>query len=101
MQRLTAVKLVIAVGADGLINQEVPLPADRSYTAFSEDAYTSGKRLPNADYLCVIVSPAGMPFINCLSNTRCRSSSTAQPPQLCRTSRKVMLRQRLASQRED
>ncbi|CAN5551704.1 hypothetical protein BH11PLA2_BH11PLA2_05450 [soil metagenome] len=43
---------------DGVVYQEVPIPADHTYTAFNEDAYTSGKKLPNAGYLKVTVSPA-------------------------------------------
>ncbi len=42
---------------DGVVYQEVPLPADPEYTTYNEDAYTSGKKLPNAGYLRVTVSP--------------------------------------------
>ncbi|MBX7104203.1 MAG: metallophosphoesterase family protein [Gemmataceae bacterium] len=42
---------------DGVIYQEVPLPADPTYTAFNDDAYTSGTKLANSGYLRVSVSP--------------------------------------------
>ncbi len=42
---------------DGVVYQEVPVPADHTYTAFNEEAYRSGKKLPNAGYLKVAVSP--------------------------------------------
>jgi hypothetical protein len=43
---------------DGVIYQECPIPADYTYSAFNEDAYTSGVTLPNAGYLRVTVSEA-------------------------------------------
>jgi hypothetical protein len=43
---------------DGVTYQECPIPADYTYTAFNEDAYTSGVKYPNAGYLRVTVSPA-------------------------------------------
>lgn len=41
---------------DGVIYQEVPNPADNTYTAFNKDAYKSGDTLPNSGYLNVTVS---------------------------------------------
>lgn len=41
---------------DGIIYQEVPNPADDTYTAFNQDAYKSGVTLPNSGYLNVTVS---------------------------------------------
>lgn len=45
---------------DGVIYQEVPNPADLTYTAFNKDAYRSGDILPNAGHLNVTVSPGGV-----------------------------------------
>jgi hypothetical protein len=42
---------------DGVIYQEVPNPADDSYTAFNRDAYKSGDIFPNSGFLKVTVSP--------------------------------------------
>ncbi len=42
---------------DGIIYQEVPNPADNTYTAFNKDAYQSGETLPNSGFLNVTVSP--------------------------------------------
>jgi hypothetical protein len=42
---------------DGVIYQEVPNPADPTYTAFNRDAYRSGDIMPNAGHLRVTVSP--------------------------------------------
>lgn len=42
---------------DGVVYQEVPLPADHTYTAFNAEAYTSGKKLSNSGYLRVAVAP--------------------------------------------
>lgn len=42
---------------DGVIYQEVPNPADATYTAFNRKAYRSGDILPNAGYLLVTVAP--------------------------------------------
>ena len=42
---------------DGVIYQEVPNPADNTYTAFNKDAYTSGDTMPNSGFLNVTVSP--------------------------------------------
>jgi hypothetical protein len=41
---------------DGVIYQEVPTPADNTYTAFNQDAYKSGEILPNAGFLKVTVA---------------------------------------------
>ena len=41
---------------DGVIYQEVPNPADATYTAFNQEAYRSGDRLPNSGYLRVRVA---------------------------------------------
>ncbi len=41
---------------DGVIYQEVPNPADDTYTAFNQDAYKSGTTLPNSGFLDVAVS---------------------------------------------
>jgi len=59
---------------DGVVYQEVPNPADNTYTAFNADAYNPaaislpgasydpryGVTMPNAGYLHVTVSPAGV-----------------------------------------
>lgn len=52
---------------DGVIYQEVPLPADHGYATYNEDAYTSGKTLPNAGYLRVNVTPkeATVEYVRC------------------------------------
>lgn len=42
---------------DGVIYQELPNPADNTYTAFNADAYTSGDKYPNSGYVKVTVSP--------------------------------------------
>ena len=42
---------------DGIIYQEVPNPADLTYTAFNRDAYRSGDILPNTGHLLVTVAP--------------------------------------------
>jgi hypothetical protein len=42
---------------DGVIYQEVPIPADPTYSMFNADAYTSGTKLPNTGYLRITVSP--------------------------------------------
>ena len=41
---------------DGVTYQEVPLPADPTYSMFNADAYRSGTKLPNSGYLQVTVS---------------------------------------------
>lgn len=45
---------------DGVIYQEVPNPADPTYTAFNREAYKSGDILPNSGFLRVDVEPAGV-----------------------------------------
>ncbi|MEI6650289.1 MAG: metallophosphoesterase [Candidatus Moraniibacteriota bacterium] len=42
---------------DGVIYQEVPTPADDTYTAFNRDAYKTGTVLPDSGFLNVTVSP--------------------------------------------
>ena len=42
---------------DGIIYQEVPMPADQGYMTYNEDRYGSGVKLPNAGHLRVAVSP--------------------------------------------
>jgi hypothetical protein len=42
---------------DGIIYQEVPMPADQGYATYNEDRYQSGIKLPNSGYLRVTVSP--------------------------------------------
>jgi len=41
---------------DGIIYQEVPNPADNTYTAFNRDAYKSGDIFSNSGFLNVFVS---------------------------------------------
>jgi len=43
---------------DGIVYQEVPMPADPGYAAYNEDRYFSGVKLPNSGHLRVTVSPA-------------------------------------------
>ena len=43
---------------DGIVYQEVPMPADHGYVAYNEDRYRSGLKLPNSGFLRVSVSPA-------------------------------------------
>ena len=42
---------------DGVVYQEVPMPADQGYMAYNEERYESGVKLPNAGHLRVTVSP--------------------------------------------
>ena len=42
---------------DGIVYQEVPIPADQNYVAYNEDRYRSGVKLPNSGHLRVTVSP--------------------------------------------
>jgi hypothetical protein len=42
---------------DGIVYQEVPMPADQSYMAYNADRYQSGVKLPNSGHLRVTVSP--------------------------------------------
>ena len=37
--------------------QELPNPADFTYTAFNEDAYRTGETFPNSGYVKVTVGP--------------------------------------------
>ena len=36
---------------DGIVYQEVPMPADQGYVAYNEDRYLSGVKLPNSGHL--------------------------------------------------
>ena len=45
---------------DGVVYQEVPNPADPTFTAFNRDAYRSGDIFPNSGHLRVTVSPQGV-----------------------------------------
>ena len=45
---------------DGVVYQELPEPADPSYTLWNGDAYTSGDKLANTGYTRVNVSPSGV-----------------------------------------
>lgn len=45
---------------DGVTYQELPNPADNTYTAFNNDAYRSGDKFPNAGYVKVTVSPSSV-----------------------------------------
>lgn len=42
---------------DGIIYQEVPMPADHGYQTYNEDRYASGVKLPNSGFLRVTVTP--------------------------------------------
>ena len=42
---------------DGIIYQEVPMPADHGYQTYNDDRYESGLKLPNSGHLRVTVSP--------------------------------------------
>lgn len=42
---------------DGITYQELPNPADDTYTAFNDQAYRSGDKFPNSGYVRVTVSP--------------------------------------------
>ncbi len=42
---------------DGVVYQEVPMPADHGYVAYNDDRYQSGVKLPNSGHLRVTVSP--------------------------------------------
>ncbi|MFM7150644.1 MAG: metallophosphoesterase family protein, partial [Gemmataceae bacterium] len=52
---------------DGVVYQEVPLPANHTYSSFNEDSYRSGKKLPNSGFLRVTVSPeeAKVDYVRC------------------------------------
>lgn len=45
---------------DGVVYQEVPVPADPEYQTYNADRYTSGTKLPNSGHLHVTVSPEGV-----------------------------------------
>ena len=45
---------------DGIVYQEVPMPADQFYEARNEDRYHSGMKLPNSGHLRVTVSPVNV-----------------------------------------
>ena len=42
---------------DGIVYQEVPMPADHGYATYNEQRYESGVKLPNSGHLRVTVSP--------------------------------------------
>ena len=42
---------------DGIVYQELPMPADQGYVAYNEDRYATGTKLPNSGHLRVTVSP--------------------------------------------
>ncbi|MEI8197703.1 MAG: hypothetical protein WCI73_17550, partial [Phycisphaerae bacterium] len=42
---------------DGLVYQEVPMPADQGYVAYNTERYAAGTKLPNSGYLRVTVTP--------------------------------------------
>lgn len=42
---------------DGIVYQEVPIPADQNYVAYNEARYRSGVKLPNSGHLRATVSP--------------------------------------------
>lgn len=52
---------------DGVVYQEVPLPADHGYATYNADAYTAGTKLANSGYLRVTVSPeeAKVDYVRC------------------------------------
>ena len=52
---------------DGVVYQEVPMPADHGYVAYNDDRYASGVKAPNSGYLKVTVSPerAQVDYIRC------------------------------------
>ncbi|HVS50941.1 MAG TPA: metallophosphoesterase [Opitutaceae bacterium] len=45
---------------DGIVYQEVPMPADHGYAAYNADRYRSGVKLPNSGHLRVSVAPDGV-----------------------------------------
>jgi len=42
---------------DGIVYQELPMPADHGYVAYNQERYPAGTKLPNSGYLQVTVSP--------------------------------------------
>jgi hypothetical protein len=45
---------------DGVVYQEVPMPADHGYATYNADRYRSGVKLPNSGHLRVSVAPDGV-----------------------------------------
>lgn len=45
---------------DGIVYQEVPMPADHGYLAYNADRYGSGVKLPNSGHLRVAVASDGV-----------------------------------------
>ncbi len=45
---------------DGIIYQEVPMPADHGYVTYNAERYGSGVKRPNAGHLRVTVAPEGV-----------------------------------------
>lgn len=52
---------------DGVVYQEVPLPADHGYATYNDEAYRAGTKLANSGYLRVTVSPeeAKVEYVRC------------------------------------
>jgi len=42
---------------DGIVYQEVPMPADQNYMTYNDDRYPAGVKMPNSGYLRVAVAP--------------------------------------------
>jgi hypothetical protein len=42
---------------DGIVYQELPLPADQGYVMYNEERFATGTKLPNSGYLRVTVAP--------------------------------------------
>jgi hypothetical protein len=55
---------------DGIVYQEVPMPADHGYVAYNQDRYQSGVKLPNSGHLRVTVSPeqVKVDYVRCYLN---------------------------------
>jgi hypothetical protein len=62
---------------DGVVYQEVPIPADNSYQAFNSEAYKSGKILPDSGFLNVTVS-ADQVKVDYISSYLPKDEKTAQ-----------------------
>ena len=45
---------------DGVVYQELPNPADDSYSAFNEGRYITGDTFPNTGYMKVTVGPSSV-----------------------------------------
>jgi hypothetical protein len=43
---------------DGVVYQELPMPADQNYQTYNQDRYQAGVKLPNSGHLRVTVTPA-------------------------------------------